>query len=558
MNALPPFVALETTAAHQRLRALASRWPQGPWRYAGAHDPAHAPGKASSLPLLGPVGAWRLSLSRQPWDEAVRTGLLALAQETHLTDAIAALFAGAPLNFTEKRPALHMACRGGAEPPTADAARFQEAETLMQRFVAAYHSGQLTNAEGDPFTAVVNIGIGGSDVGPRLVADALAHWGYPLRGILRFVANLDPSDFVHATAGLDPRTTLFVVTSKSFGTAETLSNLALARAWLASAWGRDDPATLNRHFIAITSAPKKALAHGFDADRVLWLPEWVGGRYSVWSAVGLPVALAFGGEVFAQLRAGARLADAHFRSAALTQNLPVWAGLLGVWLSTYLHYPQTAVLPYAQGLAYFPAWLQQLEMESNGKAARRDGSSVPYATAMAVWGMSGTLGQHAFHQWFYQGTQRIALEFIVLPARCHSRDDALRPLCQSASMATAKNALAQAQALWQGRSAQDAEHELRRQGFDAAQVAALVPHLVIPGGQPSSVWIAERADAEALGTLLALYEHATFVRGWVWGIDPFDQFGVELGKAMARALEANDNAALDSVTAAMLAVLARS
>lgn len=541
---------LERLPAHLRLQQSAKRWLRADLRTEFAAHPNR------TRQLTWRLGPWLIDLSKHLWDEAVVAQLLELASGCALPAGTAALFGGERVNFTEDRPALHMACRGGAQPPAGDANRFHEAETSFARLVARYRSNQWLGATGQPLTAIVNLGIGGSDVGPRLVAEAFRVLDLPMQGTLRFVANLDPRDFRLATADLNPATTLFVVTSKSFSTAETLSNSMLARHWLAQGLGltSDDP-RLSAHFLAVTSRPEKAAAIGYSPDQTLWLPEWVGGRYSLWSTVGFPLAAAYGWEAFAQLRAGARAVDDHFRTAPLAENVPVLLGLLGVWLSTYLELPQMAVLPYAEGLRLLPAWLQQLEMESNGKRIRRDGSPAPYATGASVWGMIGTLGQHAFHQWFYQGTRRIPLEFIAFAPTPPEEASALTRQQQQAAWALAANAIAQAEALLVGRSREAAHTQLLAQGSDAALAEQLAPHLEIPGNVPSTFLLADRDDPQTLGMLLALYEHATFVRGWLWGINPFDQYGVELGKQMAQQLAAPGTSEHDPSTVQLLARL---
>ncbi len=542
---------LEKTGEHAELLAAAEPWRTFPIREHLAADPARV------AALTWTIGEWTADLSKQAWDRSVVERLVALAEAVGLQQAIAALFAGEALNFTENRPALHMACRGGAPVPDADRARFAESEAHFAALVTAYRAGQVTGASGATLDTVVNLGIGGSDVGPRLIAEALAHWGYPQHGRVRFVANIDPNDFTRATADLDPARTLYVVTSKSFSTAETLTNSRLARLWLSEGLGMaaTDP-RLNRHFVAITSAPAKAEQLGYDRDRILWLPEWVGGRYSLWSSVGLPIALTYGMEPFAELRAGAAEVDQIFRTTPLLDNLPVILGLLGVWLATYLDQQQYALLPYAQGLQLLPAWLQQLEMESNGKRVRRDGSLAPYPTAMAVWGMVGTLGQHAFHQWFYQGTRPIALEFVAFAdAAAQEGNSALAAARRKAAWALAANAIAQAEALLVGRSRDAAYQALLARGVAEHDAEQLAPHLEIPGNRPSTFLMARSTGARALGQLLALYEHATFVRGFLWGINPFDQFGVELGKEMARGLTTSEETPHDPSTAQLLALL---
>ncbi|MCX7946346.1 MAG: glucose-6-phosphate isomerase [Hydrogenophilus sp.] len=557
LTQLPAWAPLESAPMHATLCRLA-----GHWRSASiAADLAQRPQRVAALTWR--AAGWAADLSKSAWDETVVAELIALARHANLPQAILALFDGALLNFTEKRAALHVAARDPTWLPPADRERWHDNEARMRQLVDRVRGGRWLNARGEPIRAVVNIGIGGSDVGPRLVVEALASWGTPIELPVAFVANLDPAELLATCSSFPPTATLYLVTSKSFSTAETLSNLTLARQLLAAALGLplDTPLThpsLRPHFIAITSNPAKAQALGFPPEQILWLPEWIGGRYSVWSAVGLPVALSFGGSALESLRRGAQQLDEHFRTEPLHRNLPVLLGLLGLWNSTYLGFSHTILLPYQHGLRLLPAWLQQLEMESNGKRVRRDGTPVNHSTAAAVWGMAGTLGQHAFHQWFYQGTQRVPLEFIAvaggssLPS-CPILGDRPLPPQLAATLATARwataaNAVAQAEALLLGRTQEEAERALIAENHPPAEAAALAPHLAIPGNQPSAFLFTATPTIETLGALLALYEHATFVRGWLWGINPFDQYGVELGKIMARRLGSRDEHSHDPST----------
>ena len=458
--------------------------------------------------------------SRQRLDAPARAALFELARAARLEDAIAALFAGEPLNFTEQRAALHMAMRGGAPMPAQDAAMLQDTDARMRDFSRRFHSGALLGHDGTPLRTVIHLGIGGSDLGPRLACEALA----PVTGapVVRFVANLDPHALEAALAGVDPRETLFILSSKSFRTTETLNNARAARAWLEQHFGRDQDFTA--HFAAVTHARDDAIAYGVAPAYVFALPVWVGGRYSVWSAVGLPVLLSLGEAGFDALLNGAREMDAHFRTHALEDNLPVQLGLVDLWNASVLKHGTRAVLPYAHGLRTLPAWMQQLEMESNGKRCQRNAQPCTLPTAPVVWGMEGTLGQHAFHQLLYQGMRDTALEFIVV--RPHN----------AATRQLAENALAQAAALMQGRSLERARAHLAQHGYDDGRREALAPHLTCRGEQPSTTLLLPALTPHTLGRLLALYEHKVFVQGWIWGINSFDQFGVELGKELAHAL----------------------
>lgn len=478
--------------------------------------------------------------SKQRIDRVALARLLDLAHAQSLPAGIRQLFEAAPLNFTERRAALHMALRGACPAPAGDDVTryFREARS----FARAVREGGIRGATGKPLDQVINLGIGGSDLGPRMVFEALA----PARGVrLAFVANIDPRDLDEALAAADPERTLFIVSSKSFGTAETLANARAARAWLAARLPACGEGELAAHFAAVSNAVDSAAGFGIAPSRVFPLPEWVGGRYSVWSAIGLPLLIACGEAGFDAFLAGGRDMDLHFRDAPLADNLPVLMGLVGLWNTDLLGHETLAVLPYAHGLRNFPAWLQQLEMESNGKRTLRDGSTSAVPTSPIVWGGVGTVGQHAFHQLFYQGTRQVPMDFIVPVGDDDPRQRAL-----------VDNALAQAAALMSGRDLAGASAALQQKGLDAAEVERLAPHLVCPGEQPSTTLLLPRLDAYHLGALLALYEHKVFVQGWIWGIDSFDQYGVELGKEMARALAGGTAGRHDASTAGLMTAAA--
>ena len=393
------------------------------------------------------------------------------------------------------------------------------AQAAMRAFSDAVRSQALRGHSGKPMRTVINIGIGGSDLGPRMLTQALwRHADAPLA--VHFVANADPEDLAHVLTQAQAETTLFIVASKTFTTVETLGNAQLARAWLIEALGSE--AAVNAHFAAVTTNLKAAAAFGIAAERCFPLWDWVGGRYSVWSSVGLPVAIAIGMERFEQLLAGARAMDEHFLSAPLEANMPVLLALLGIWYTNFFGAETHAVLPYAEALRELPAYLQQLEMESNGKGVDRDGQAVDYATVPVLWGSVGTNSQHAFHQMLHQGTHLVPCDFLV-------------PVARSGS--AAENALAQSAALLMGR---DASQPQRR--FD--------------GNRPSSTILFRDIDPRTMGELLALYEHKVFVQGVIWNINSFDQWGVELGKELARTLAQSDaaaaEAAMDASTNALM------
>lgn len=477
--------------------------------------------------------------SKQLIDPTARESLVALAQQACLPEAIHALFAGEALNFTEDRAALHMALRGGCALPDADAAPQRTTLARMREFARGLGDGTVKSATGVAFRDVINLGIGGSDLGPRMAGEALRAGKQAGLPRVHFVANIDPSELEEALAEADPRTTLFIVSSKSFSTAETLANARAAVEWLEAGLGAD--ADYGAHLCAVSNATAAAIAFGIPEERVFPIPAWVGGRYSVWSAIGLPFLIAIGEAGFDALLAGAASIDTHFRTAPLDENIPVMMGLTGLWNTDFLAIESLAVLPYAHGLRSFPAWLQQLEMESNGKRCLRDGTTSAVHTSPIVWGGAGTVGQHAFHQLFYQGTRRVALDFLVPVLGDRASEHAL-----------VENALAQSAALMSGRDLAAAQRALENAGLPPDQVEKLAPHLVCPGNQPSTTLLVAGLSPHTLGQLMALYEHKVFVQGWIWGINSFDQYGVELGKEMARALSDPDAGVQHAATAGLI------
>ncbi|MFP5307790.1 MAG: glucose-6-phosphate isomerase, partial [Gammaproteobacteria bacterium] len=463
-----------------------------------------------------------LDYSKQRLDAHALQALFALAQQQGFAEWRARLFGGEPVNQTEGRAALHMALRAprdagfrvGGEDVSA------QVHAVLDRMRAF---AQTVRAGGGAarFTDVVNIGIGGSDFGPRMVCDALA----PLIDGPRphFVANVDAAELHEVLGGLEPQTTLFVVTSKTFTTQETLANARRARGWLVGALGE---AAVGRHFVAVSTNAEAVRAFGIDAGNMFGFWDWVGGRYSLWSAVGLSSLLALGAERFNALCAGAHAMDRHFAEAPPERNLPLLLGLLGVWNTNFLGCASQVVVPYAQRLALFCGWLQQLEMESNGKGVDRDGRPVDYATTPALWGSVGTNAQHAYFQLLHQGPAVHAVDFILPLQGAHPYADMQRLLIA--------NCFAQSAALMRGKSADEVRSEFAAKGLSGAALDAAVPHRVFPGNRPSSTLLLPRLDPYHLGALLALYEHRTFVQSVIWNINAFDQWGVELGKQMAR------------------------
>lgn len=475
---------------------------------------------------------WLVDISKERLRADTLALILSQAREIGLEHWIAALFAGEKINLTEDRAALHTALRQPGDAPVRVEGRnvipdIRAVQSRIKALAAQVGSGLRLGATGLPVRHVVNIGIGGSDLGPLLVCDALGFPGEPEGSVtVDFVSNVDPEHLARALAPLDPARTLFIVTSKTFTTQETLANAGAARAWLTA--GLPVGSAVGRHFLAVSSNTAAACAFGVAHDDVYPLWDWVGGRYSLWSAVGLAIALRLGWERFAQLLAGAASLDDHFRSAPLEQNLPVLLGAVGWWNARHLGRPDRVVVPYAQALAHLPAYLQQLVLESNGKRVTRDGRLVEGVTSPALWGAPGTNGQHAFFQWLHQGTREAPVEFIV-PLRAGHPLDAQQTLLVG-------NAIAQAQALLVGRDAAAIRAELEQAGMKDPALDAAIAARVCPGNRASTMIMLPTLDAFRLGQLLALYEHRTFVEAMLFGINPFDQFGVELGKTLAKPL----------------------
>lgn len=454
--------------------------------------------------------------------------LFAMARAADLEAKRDAMFAGAPFNNTERRAVLHVALRNRASRPILVDGRDVTPDVYgvlarMGAFADAVRSGQIVGHTGKAFTDVVNLGIGGSDLGPAMVTTALAPYHDGPR--VHFVSNVDGAHIHDTLKGLDAETTLFVVASKTFTTLETMTNAATARAFVAERLGE---AAVTPHFAAISTAIDKCAAFGIPEERIFGFWDWVGGRYSVWSAIGLPVAIAVGSENFERFLAGGHAMDEHFRTAPLEANMPAILGLLGVWYRNVFGYGSHAVIPYDQRLSRFPAHLQQLDMESNGKSVRRDGRVVTRSTGPVVWGEPGTNGQHAFFQLIHQGTDPIPVDFLVA-AEPHERlsDHHAKLLA---------NCFAQSEALMRGKTAEEARAELAAAGMAAERIDDLAPHKVFPGNRPSNTLLYRKLTPDTLGRLLALYEHKVFVQGVLWDVNSFDQWGVELGKQLATEL----------------------
>ncbi|WP_280392634.1 glucose-6-phosphate isomerase [Nocardia brasiliensis] len=453
--------------------------------------------------------------------------LVELAREAKVAERRDAMFAGAHINTSEDRAVAHIALRAPEGESVvvdgADAgAEVHEVLRRMGEFTDAVRAGEWRGATGARIETVVNIGIGGSDLGPAMVYQALRHY-VDADVAARFVSNVDPADLVAKLDGLDPATTLFIVASKTFSTLETLTNATAARGWLVAALGEDAVA---KHFVAVSTNAERVAEFGIDTANMFGFWDWVGGRYSVDSAIGLAVMAAIGKERFAEFLAGMHAVDEHFAQAPLDANAPVLLGLLGVWYSNFFGAQSHAVLPYSNDLARFPAYLQQLTMESNGKSVRADGTPVSTATGEIFWGEPGTNGQHAFYQLLHQGTRLVPADFIGF---ARPTDDLpTRDGTGSMHDILMSNLFAQTKVLAFGKTAE----EIAAEGTDPK----VVPHKVMPGNRPSTTILAAQLTPSVVGQLIALYEHQVFVAGAIWGIDSFDQWGVELGKQQALAL----------------------
>jgi glucose-6-phosphate isomerase len=474
------------------------------------------PGRAERMTLE--VGDLFADWSKNLVTDETMHGLVRLAEAAGMRERIGAMLRGEVVNVTEGRAALHVALRAPADETIRVDGRdvvpeVHEVLGRMSAFADAVRSGTWRGATGEPIGAVVNIGIGGSDLGPAMAYEALRDFGDRSRTV-RFVSNVDATDVWEATHDLDPATTLFVVSSKTFTTLETLTNARTARAWLVGALGED---AVSRHFVAVSTNAEAVSAFGIDPANMFGFWDWVGGRYSVDSAIGLALMLAIGPDHFRAFLRGFRLIDEHLREAPLERNLPVLLGLLWTWYGTFLGAETHAVVPYSQHLERFPAYLQQLDMESLGKSVDQRGASVPFQTGAVVWGTPGTNGQHAYFQLLHQGTKLVPVDLIGVARPSHD-------LGEHQDLLIA-NLLAQAEALAFGRTGAEVEAD----GVPPEQV----PHRTFPGNRPTTTILAGELTPSALGQLIALYEHKVFVQAAIWDVDPFDQWGVELGKTLA-------------------------
>ena len=483
---------------------------------------ADDPGRAGRL--AAQAGDLYVDYSKNLVTDETMAMLVALADEVGLADRIADMFAGVHINTSEDRAVLHTALRqpSGVMLEVDDQDVVSDVQSVLNKmagFADRVRSGEWVGHTGKPIETVVNIGIGGSDLGPVMAYEALS--GYLDTGIrCRFVSNIDPTDIYAKTHDLDPETTLFVIVSKTFTTLETLTNATEARRWLLDGLGTTDSSAVAKHFVAVSTSADRVSAFGIDTANMFGFWDWVGGRYSYDSAVGLSVMVAIGPAGFHQMLDGFHLIDEHFRTTPVERNVPALLGLLNIWYNNFLGAQTHAVLPYSQYLHRFPAYLQQLTMESNGKSVHADGSPVTYQTGEIFWGEPGTNGQHAFYQLIHQGTKLIPADFIGFSQPNHDIDD-MHDLFMS-------NFFAQTAALAFGRTADQVAAE--------GTPADVVPHKVMPGNHPTTSILAPKLTPSTLGQLVALYEHIVFTEGTIWGIDSFDQWGVELGKVMAKQL----------------------
>ena len=472
-------------------------------------------------------GELLLDYSKNRITQETLTHLLALAQQANLAEWVERMFGVEKINATEHRAALHTALRNRAERPVLVDGQdvmpnVRRVLAAMRTFSDAVRSGAHRGHTGKPITDIVNIGIGGSDLGPLMVCEALKPFGKPdLRA--HFVSNVDATHLLETLRGLNAETTLFIVSSKTFTTQETLTNARAARAWMIDALG--DEAAVAKHFAAVSTNLSATSQFGINPENVFEFWDWVGGRYSLWSAIGLPIAIYLGMDHFEALLGGAYEMDQHFRTTAFENNLPVLLALLGIWYGNFFGAGSNAVLPYDQYLHRFAAYLQQLDMESNGKGVDRNGQPVDYDTGMVVWGEPGTNGQHAFYQLIHQGTRLIPADFIA-PLQ------SANPLGEHHAILLA-NCFAQTEALMRGKTAAEARAELVAQGLSGDALESLLPHKIFPGNKPTNTLLFPRLTPHTLGMLIALYEHKVFVQSVIWNINPFDQWGVELGKQLA-------------------------
>ncbi len=529
-NPLPAWSALQTH--YEQIRNEQMR----DW-FAPANDPA--PTRAERYTYAG--GGLAADFSKNRINDTTLKLLVQLAREAGVEQRRDAMFAGEVVNPTEGRAALHTALRA-TEPNAPFHAQVLAEKAKMAKFADALRSGAWTGYTGKRIRHVVNIGIGGSDLGPKMVVHALKHLETPELDS-HFVSNVDGADLWRVIEDIDPEETLAIIVSKTFTTLETMTNARSMRDWFVKAGCPED--ALAKHFVGVSANPAEVVKFGIAKENVFEMWDWVGGRYSLWSAVGLSIMIAIGPQHFDELLAGAHDMDEHFRTAPLEKNLPVLLGMIGIWYRNFFGSQSYLVAPYSEALHYLPSYLQQLEMESNGKQARLDGKFVDYATSAITWGEPGTNGQHAFFQMLHQGTTIVPIDFIAVLTPEH-------PLADHHPKLLA-NCFAQSEAMMLGRTEEEAK---KIAGPDKPE---LVPHIMFPGNRPTTTLLVDALTARSLGALIAFYEHKVLVQASVWNINPFDQWGVELGKILGKVVEADltaasgDVKAHDSSTSALIA-----
>lgn len=458
--------------------------------------------------------------------------LFQMAREANIEGWRDRMFSGEKINITENRAVLHTALRNRSNTPVYVDGKdvmpdVNAVLAQMRAFTEKVRNGSWTGYTGKAITDIVNIGIGGSDLGPVMVCDALKPYASPNLNV-HFVSNIDGAHLMRALEKCNPETTLFIVASKTFTTQETMTNATSARTWFLDA--AKDNAHVAKHFVALSTNAKAVEAFGIDTDNMFAFWDWVGGRYSLWSAIGLSIALYVGMDHFEDLLAGGHAMDNHFKTAPLEQNMPVIMAMIGVWYNNFFHVDTHAILPYDQGLARFAAYLQQADMESNGKFVCRDGTDVQYKTGPVIWGEAGTNGQHAFYQLIHQGTQIVTADFLM-PIHSHYQVGSNGDQHHKILLA---NFLAQTQALMLGKTREEARAELEQQGLSGEALEQLLPHKVFPGNRPTTSIMFDKLTPHTLGKLIALYEHKIFVQGIIWDINSYDQWGVEYGKQIAQ------------------------
>ena len=470
-----------------------------------------------------------LDYSKNRINEKTLDLLVELAENANLKEAINNMFSGHKINNTENRAVLHTALRNRSNSPVmVDGEdvmpKINKELGKMKSFSENVRLGKWLGATGKSITDVINIGIGGSDLGPVMVVEALKKYQSPNLNV-HFVSNVDGTHIVETLKKLNPENCLFIIASKTFTTQETLTNALTAREWLTSKLGDD---AVSKHFVALSTNTEKVKEFGIDANNMFEFWDWVGGRYSLWSAIGLPIAIAIGFDNFEKLLNGAYKMDMHFKTAPFNKNIPVILGLIGVWYTNFFNAESYAVLPYDQYLHRLPAYLQQADMESNGKAVTKDGKKVNYPTGQILFGEPGTNGQHSFYQLIHQGTHLIPCDFIA-PCVSHNETSEHHEILLS-------NVFAQSEALMKGKTTEEAELELSKQGVTGDELEMLAMHKTFEGNRPSNTILVKQFTPENLGILLAMYEHKIFVQGVIWGLNPYDQWGVELGKQLAKTI----------------------